>query len=367
MLAPPSIRETVLRKDSKSFLVRLLNAPAPSGFEAPAQRVWREYVEPLVDRVEIDVYGSNTAILEGKGAISVMVVGHADEVGLIVKRIDEKGMLWFGKIGGVDPVALVASRVRVLSRTGEIPGVVGAPAIHLVPPASAKKPELADLCIDIGAAGRKEVEKLVRVGDPVIFGEDFRDLAGGFASHRAFDNRMGCFVVAEMLRKLAALPSARRPRATVYGVSSVQEETGVWGAGLVAERYAPSLAVAVDVTHDTSTPGISKTAEPDVVCGKGPVLTRGIRTNRAVGDLLEKTARAAKIPLQLEVDEGKTGTDADPISARRTGIPVASVSVACRYMHTPCEVLHLDDLEKTSELLARFVARLPEKLDLVPR
>ena len=354
-----------MRKDSREFLVRLLNEPAPSNFEAPAQRIWRKYVEPHCDRVEVDVYGNHTAILEGPDDASVMVVGHSDEIGLIVRRIDEGGMLWFGKIGGVDPAVLAASRVRVLTKKGPIPGVIGLPAIHLLPPGeTSKKPKLTDLCIDVGAKNKKEAEKIVSVGDPVVFGEDFQELHGGFASHRAFDNRMGCYVVAEMMR---ILKRARGRKATVYGVSSVQEETGVWGAGLVADRYLPTLAVAVDVTHDTSTPGISKTAEPELVCGGGPVLTRGIRSSRILADLLEKTARAAKIPFQIQIDEGSTGTDADPISNRRTGIPVTSVGVACRYMHTPCEVIHLDDLTKTADLLAKFVLKVSSRLNLIPR
>jgi endoglucanase len=354
-----------MRSDSKDFLVRLLDVPAPSNFEMPAQRIWRERVEPFVDRLETDVYGNHTAILEGPDDASVLVVGHADEIGLIVRRIDDEGMLWFGKIGGVDPAVIAATRVRVLGKKGEVPGVIGMPAIHLLPPGdTSKKPKLTELCIDIGAKSQRDAQKLVSVGDPVVFGEGFCEMAGGFASHRCFDNRMGCFVVAEMLRQLK---SARGRRATVYGVSSVQEETGVWGAGLVADRYMPTLAVAVDVTHDTSTPGISKTAQADVRCGKGPVLTRGVRGNRQIVDLLEKTARAAKIPFQIEIDEGRTGTDADAMSDRRTGIPVANVSVACRYMHTPCEVVHLEDLVQAANLLAKFVLRVNDKLNLIPR
>jgi endoglucanase len=147
----------------------------------------------------------------------------------------------------------------------------------------------------------------------------------------------------------------------------VQEETGVWGAGLVADRYMPTLAVAVDVCHDTSTPGISKSAYVDLRCGKGPVLTRGVRTSWRVFELLEAAAKAAKVPIQVDVDEGHTFTDADPISARRTGVPVQVLGVPCRYMHTPCEVIHLDDLEKAALLLGHFVSTLPARLQLAPK
>ncbi|HMB69404.1 MAG TPA: M42 family peptidase, partial [bacterium] len=298
--------------------------------------------------------------------ISVLVAGHADEIGLIVRRIDDSGVLWFGKIGGVDPAVLAGTRVRVLTRKGDaVPGVIGMPAIHLLPPKeTSAKPKLDDLSIDIGAKDQKDAEKLLSVGDPVVFGEDFRELRGGFAAHRCFDNRMGCFIVAEMMRALAA---KKRRAATVIGVSSVQEETGVFGAGLLGERYHPTVAIAVDVTHDTTTPGISKTAQADVACGKGPVITRGVRTSRIVSDLLEKSARAGRIPFQLEIDQGHTGTDADALSGRSTGIPVGVVSVACRYMHTPCEVIHLGDLEQAVDLLVRFVSGLSDKIDLVPR
>jgi endoglucanase len=168
--------------------------------------------------------------------------------------------------------------------------------------------------------------------------------------------------VAETLRLLGK----KKPPVTVYGVSAVQEETGVWGSGLFAERYGPTLAIAVDVTHDTSTPGISKTSFVDVSCGKGPVIGRGVRVNRRVSELLEKAGKAARIPCQLEVDEGHTWTDADAMSARRTGIPVGTLSVPCRYMHTPCEVIHLGDLEKAAALLARFVGQLSGRTRLAP-
>lgn len=354
-----------MRKESKDFLVRLLDEPAPSGFESPAQRLWRAYVKPHVDRVETDVYGNHTAVLEGRDALSVMLVGHSDEVGLIVKRIDDRGLLSFGRIGGVDPAVLAGTRVRVLASKGPVPGVIGLPAIHLLPRGeTSKTPKLEDLTIDIGAKDKRDAQRMVSVGDPVVFGEDFRELANNYASHRAFDNRMGCWVVAETLRLVA---KSRARRVKVLGVSSVQEETGVWGAGLVADRYMPSLAVAVDVCHDTSTPGIPKTAHADVRCGKGPVITRGVRSSRRIGDLLEAAARAAKVPFQNDIDEGSTWTDADPISARRTGIPATALGVPCRYMHTPCEVIHLGDLENAAKLLASFVLRLSDKVNLAPR
>jgi putative aminopeptidase FrvX len=354
-----------MRTESKEFLVRLLDEPSPSNYEADAQRIWRSYVEPFVDRVEVDVYGNHTAILEGRADVSVMIVGHADEIGLIVKRIDDDGHVRFGKIGGVDPAVLAGTRVRVITAKGLVPGVVGLPAIHLLPRGeTSKTPKLEDMSIDVGATSKREAQRLVAIGDPVIFGEDFREMANGFASHRSFDNRVGCWIVAEALRQASR---ARGRRATVYGVSSVQEETGVWGAGLVADRYMPTLAVAVDVCHDTSTPGIGKSAHVDIRCGKGPVLTRGVRTSRRVFELLEAAAKAAKVAVQVDIDEGHTFTDADPISARRTGVPVQVVGLPCRYMHTPCEVVHLGDLEKAATLLGHFVSTLPARLQLAPR
>ncbi len=355
-----------MRAASEDFLVRLLNVPGPTNYETPVQRVWRKYTDPFADRIEIDTYGNNTAILEGDAKHSVMIAGHADEIGLIVKRIDSMGMLWFGSIGGIDPTVLAGTRVRVLGKKGEVQGVIGAPAIHLLPRGeTAKPPKIGDLCIDVGAKTKRDAEKLVAVGDPAVFGEDFRKMANGFASHRVFDNRVGCWVAAEVLRGLHG-ERKRKGRPTLYAVSSVQEETGVWGAGLVAYRYMPTVGIAVDVTHDTSTPGLSKSL-PEVACGKGPVISRGIRNNRMVVEMLEKAARAARVPYQVEIDEGHTGTDADAISNKKTGIPVATVSIACRYMHTPTEVIHLGDLEKCVTLLERFVRDLSEKTSFVPR
>ena len=228
-----------------------------------------------------------------------------------------------------------------------------------------KNPRIEDLFIDIGATSRSEAAERVEIGDPIVFGGDFEPLVGQFATARNFDNRMGCFVVAESLRTLAS--QRKRPGFTIHGVSSIQEETGVWGAGTITTRLRPDAAVAIDVTHETHHPAVKRQKFGDVRFGAGPVLTRGVRTNKVLLEEIRAAARKANIPHQIETDQGHTHTDADPISARLEGVPVAVVSVPCRYMHTPCEVIHLDDLEKAATLLGHFVSTLPARVNLAPK
>jgi putative aminopeptidase FrvX len=358
-----------MEEAAKKFLRELLDVPGPSGYEQRVQAVWRGYVGAFCNDVRTDVHNNVVATLKGADDFGVMVVGHADEIGMIVVNVDENGYIYFGRIGGVDPTILPSQRVQVLAKGGAVRGVVGKKAAHLLDSGDDKPPKIHDLWIDIGAKDRADALARVRVGDPIIFGENFEELSNGYAVARNFDNRVGCYIAAETLRALSVISESKVSglKPTVYAVSSAQEETGVWGAGPLAYALKPALGIALDVTHATDYPGLSKNRFGDVQLGKGPVIARGVKTSELVFDMLEETARKHNIPWQVEVEGGRTGTDADVIADRGPGIAVTVVSIPNRYMHTSTELIHLDDLDNCVKLLVEFIQTLDGGTNLIPR
>ncbi len=350
----------------RRFFEELLHTPGPSGYEGPVQDLWRSYLIREVGKVHRDVHGNQYATIRGRSDRSLFLVGHADEIGLIVHYIDEEGFLYVRSIGGLDVGILPSQRVTISTRNGLVRGVIGKRAFHLREKnANEKAPQIEDLYVDIGAKSRAEAEERIEIGDPLIFGGDFESLGGDFATARNFDNRIGCYVVAEVLRGLAG--RKKRPGFTIHGICSVQEETGLMGAGNITHRLQPAAAVIIDVTHDTHHPGVKRQKHGDIRCGSGPVLTRGVRTNKVLFEKIRGVAKKAKIPFQVEIDSGFTRTDADPISARLEGIPVEIISIPCRYMHTSCEVIHLGDLEKTVDLIRAAALQMDPKVDFTLR
>lgn len=348
----------------EQFLEKLIDCPGPSNYEENVQKLWRAEVVPHVPDITIDPYGNNVATLKGTDDISIMIVGHADEIGLIIRYISSEGFIYVSKVGGVDPMILPSHRVRILSsKTGGIVhGVVGRTAPHQSgPDEKDKKVTYSDIWIDIGVKDKAEAESLVAIGDVAIYGEAYQRLHGTKAAARCFDNRIGIYIVAEVMKNLAKRKSELK--ATVYGVSSIQEETGVWGAGRIGYALNPTIAVAVDVTPSTDSPGISKILWGDVNLSKGAVISKGIRNNRKITQLFIDTAEAKKIPYQIEVDNGHTSTDADPISQTRAGIPIGVLSPATRYLHSSGEVLDLEDLDHCVSLLTEFILGLNGKID----
>jgi endoglucanase len=353
-----------VNRNALSFLEEFVNTPSPSGFEAPAQRVWKKYVSPFVDEVATDVYGNTVGILNPGGKPRVMLAGHCDEVGFMVNYITDEGFIHFNSIGGVDPNIVPAMRVNIHTAKGVVKGAVGRRAIHMQDDDDDKKKlTLKDQWIDIGAKNKKDAERRVSVGDPITFDIYFQELANGFVMARGFDDKMGGFVVAETLRLL----SRRKLAAAVYGVSTVQEECGIWGARLQAFRIEPDVALAVDVTNATDTPGVSKQKYGDVQLGKGPEIAIGAAANVQVARRLQEVARKQKIPYQLAATASYTGTDADVIAPSRGGVATGLVSVPNRYMHTPAEMIHLGDLENTAKLMAAFVTGLDARTSFHPK
>ncbi len=352
--------------DRPSFLERLLEAPGPSGFETRPARVWREEAASFTDRVWSDVSGNSYAAVGTEGGPRVMLAGHVDEIGLQVTYIDDEGFLFVDPIGGWDPQVLVAQRVRVLGRNGEVPGVMGKKPIHLMRDEERKKvTEPRDLWVDLGASSKDEVEEMgVGIGDPLVLGPPFLRLAGDRIASRAVDNRVGAYVVLEALRLLAERP----PDAEAVAVATTQEEIGYSGGGARSSAFSldPKVALVVDVTFSTDVPDVNKKEVGEAKVGGGPALTRGSAAHPLVFQRLRSLAEAEGIEHSVRAAPRATHTDADAIYLAREGIPTGLISIPNRYMHSPNEVVSVGDLNRTARLLAAFVRSLDAETSFIP-
>ena len=352
-----------------SFLERLLDAAGPSGFEVRPGRVWREEAETFASDVRVDVNGNSFATVNPGGSPRVMLAGHIDEIGLQITHIDEKGFLYFEGIGGWDPQVLVGQRVSVLGRAGDVPGVVGKKAIHLIEPDErSKASKTKELWVDVGAADRDGVRELgIRVGDPMVIAQGMVHLARDLIASRAIDDRIGAFVVLEAVRILAQNGDGLRAAATA--VATVQEEIGYQGGGARTSAYAldPDVAIVVDVTFSTDVPDIEKKELGEHELGGGPVLSRGSAAHARVFERLATVAEEEGIPYTIQASPKATRTDADAIHLSRRGVPTGLVSVPNRYMHSPNEVVSVEDLFNTAKLIAAFIRSLDADTDFTPR
>ena len=342
-----------MRSESESFFIRLLEAAGPSGGEGAAARVWREYASGFGEATS-DAMGSSY-VSAGDGAPTIAVFGHIDEIGLAIVYIDDDGYLWFSSVGGWVPTVLVAQRVRVLTKDGPVVGVIGQKPPHLTDAEERKiAPKLKELWIDIGAADGEAARKLVGIGDLAVLEQPVLRLQGQRLASRAVDDRTGAFVAAESVRLYAESPGPGK----LVGVASVQEETNFGGAHTAGYAIAPDAAIVVDVTHCSDYSGVKKTEIGDVRLSRGPVINRGSGVHSALTELAIETARAEGIPFQVEAAMGRTYTDADAVALSRAGVPCSVVSIPNRYMHSPNEIVDLDDLEATAALVAAIARRL---------
>ena len=355
-----------MRPESFAFLQALAAAPSPSGYEQPAQKVFRKYIQSYVDEVHTDVLGNSFGVIKGKGKPTVMLAGHCDEVGFMVKYIDENGFIYFAPIGGVDDQLLPGKRVWIHGEKGSILGVVGRKPLHLIDPKDREKVVLVhNQFIDIGAKDRKEAERFIKIGDPIIFAESLQTLVGDRVVSRGFDDKVGSFVVAEVLRKISR--RRERPRCLVYGVSTVQEELGLRGATTSAYQIQPDVGIAIEVGHASDYPDVDKKRVGEHKLGGGPIIARGANVNPVVYELLLKAAKKEKIPVQIVGLPRASATDANVIQLSRQGVATGLVSVPLRYMHTPTEVLSLKDLEATCQLLVGFIYEFKEGMSFIPQ
>lgn len=348
-----------------SFFKELVEAPSPSGFEQPVQRVISRQLSKVADEVRTDVMGNVIARLDGpEGAPRLMLAGHCDEIGFMVKFIDDHGFLFFAPVGGVDAHLVPGQRVTVHSAQGPLAGVVGKRPIHQLETADREKVlPFKNQFIDIGCTDKAAAQQLVAVGDPVTFAVGVERLQGTRVTSRALDDKMGAFVMTEVLREVRRRGDQR---VTLYGVSTVQEEIGLRGGVTSSYDVKPDIGIVVEVCFASDYPDYDHKHAGEVRLGKGPVLARGPNINPALFDLLVSTARAEEIPVQIMGVPRASGTDANVMQLARGGVATALVNVPLRYMHTPVEVLDLEDLDAAIRLLAAICARIEPGQSFVP-
>lgn len=355
-----------MRPESLQFLKDLINAPSPSGFEEPAADVYREYTKPFADKVQTDVHGSVWAVLNPDAKARVMLAGHMDEIGFIVHYINDNGFLYFSGVGGHDQVVPVGQRVWVHGKK-RVPGVIGRKPIHLIESSERDKaPKLHEMWIDIGAASRAEAEEVLSLGDPVTYQVELEHLLGDRVAGRAFDNRAGSFVVAEALRLLKQ-DGGLDPQVGVYAVATVQEEIGLRGARTSAYGVDAQSGIAVDMNFAIDHPDVSKERYGQCDIGKGPTVSRGANTNPIVFKMLMEAAKSESLSVQVTPEPGATGTDANAMQVTRGGMATGLLGVPMRYMHTPCELLSLKDLEDCARLMAAYCRLVKPDTDFTPR
>jgi len=341
------------------FLEELLVTPSPTGFESAGQKVWKNYVEEFADEVQTDTYGSAVAKLNTSfDVITVMLEAHCDEIGMIVQHITDEGYVFINKLGGSDSTIARAKRVFIHSRDGIVSGVVGNTAIHLQDNKNGggKQPEWKDIYVDIGAKNREEALKMVQIGDPITYSDDYEYLSDDIITGRALDNRIGGFMIARVLQNL----QQRRKdlKVNVMALNSVQEEVGGYGARMMSYRLEPDMALVTDVTHATDTPGIDNKQHGLVKLRKGPVLQHGGANHPKIVDFLERVSKNKEIDVQHEATSVRTGTDTDSIFYQKTGIASALISLPLRYMHSPVEMASMKDVNALINLMTESVLAL---------
>jgi len=337
------------------LLKKILLASGVSGYEREIGGIMEEELGKCCDEVKVDDFG-NVIARKGSGAKKIMIAAHMDEIGLMVKHISKEGFIYFIKIGGIDDRILVGQRVVIKAKKGDVAGIIGLKPPHLMKEEERKVPvKYQDMFIDIGSGSKEETLKRVSIGDPVIFEPNAGVLQGKLCYGKAPDNRVGSYGLIKIMEKVKA------PDATVFAVATVQEEVGLKGARMVSFRLDPDFAIALDTTVSGDTPGIKET-ETTLKLGDGVAITiveaagRGIIVTERVKDLMIDTARKNDIKYQMDVVEGGM-TDGATIYTNREGILTGVLSVACRYIHSPTGVFHLDDVQSAIDLAVKVIEK----------
>ncbi len=355
----------VLTDRSLEFLRNYINNASPVGFETWGQKLWLDYIKPYTDSNFVDPYGTAVAVINPDHPFRVVIEAHADEISWFVNYVNAEGLIYLKRNGGVDHQTAPASRVLIHGKKGPVKAVFGWPAIHTRVGTDAKEtqPRTDNLWLDCGARNRKEVEDLgIHIGAVVTYQDGFDELANGNYIGRAFDNRVGGFMIAEVARLLKE--NKKKLPFGLYVVNAVQEEIGLRGAEMIARRIKPNIAIVTDVTHDTSTPMINKNIEGDVWCGKGPSLSYAPAVHNKLLALVEKVAADKNIAVQWRALSRSTGTDTDSFAYSNDGCPSVLISIPLRYMHTTVEMLHRDDIENTIRLMYETLLTLTPDTNL---
>lgn len=339
-----------MRKKSFEFLEQYLNNASPTGFETPGQKLWLDYLKPYIDEHFCDTYGTAVGVINPGSDYKVVIEAHADEISWFVNYINKDGYIYVRRNGGSDHQIAPSMRVNVHGEKGVVKGVFGWPAIHVRDRIKEEVPSLKNICIDVGAKNKDEVEKMgIHVGSVITFNDEMITLNDQFIVGRALDNRMGGFMIAEVARHLKE-QKVKLPY-TLYVVNSVQEEIGLRGAEMIAARLKPNLAIVTDVTHDTDSPMYNKVEQGDISCAKGPVVSYGPAVHNNVLNQIIKTAKKSKIDIQRLSASRMTGTDTDAFAYSNEGVASALISLPLKYMHTTVETVHKDDVEGVIQLI----------------
>lgn len=356
--------KSVITDQSFEFLKSYINNASPVGFESAGQKLWLEYIKPYTDTTFTDPYGTAVGVINPTESFKVVIEAHADEISWFVNYINNEGLIYLKRNGGVDHQIAPSQRVFIHGKKGPVKAVFGWPAIHTRLGADKEQqPKVDNLFLDCGARTKKEVEDLgIHVGAVVTYQDGFDELANDYYVGRAFDNRIGGFMIAEVARLLKE--NNKKLPFGLYIVNAVQEEIGLRGAEMIARRIKPNVAIITDVTHDTQTPMINKIVEGDVACGKGPSPAYGPAVHNKLLQLVEDVAAKKKIPLQMRTVSRSTGTDTDSFAYANDGCPSVLISIPLRYMHTTVEVLHKRDIEQTIQLIYETLLALTPKTNL---
>lgn len=352
-------KKSVLTEKSLNFLEKYLNNSAPTGYEWNGQKLWMEYLKPYVDEFITDTYGTAVGVINPDAKYKVVIEGHADEISWYVNFISDNGLIYVIRNGGSDHQIAPSKIVNIHTKNGIVKGVFGWPAIHTRDKAKEETPKPENITIDVGAKDKAEVESMgVHVGCVITYPDEFHILNKDKFVCRALDNRMGGFMIAEVARLL--LENKKTLPFGLYITNSVQEEIGLRGAEMIAERIKPNVAIVTDVTHDTTTPMIDRKKEGHLEIGLGPVIAYAPAVQQKLRDLITDTAEAHKIPFQRSALSRATGTDTDAFAYSGMGVASALISLPLRYMHTTVEMVHRDDVEHVIQLIYETVLKIKE-------
>ena len=354
-----------LSEESYAFLKAYINTASPVGFEASGQKLWLEYINRFVDTTMVDPYGTAVGIINPDAPFKIVIEAHADEISWFVNHITDQGLIYVKRNGGVDALIAPSQRVIIHGKKGPVKAVFGWPAIHTRISAGDKEPQPKpeNLFLDCGARNKKEVQQLgIHIGSVITYADGFDELSYNYFVGRAFDNRIGGFMIAEVAKRIKE--NKKKLPYGLYIVNAVQEEVGLRGAEMIARRIKPNIAIITDVTHDTTTPMINKLVEGEVNCGDGPVVVYGPAVHNKLLAVVQDVAEKTQIPLQLRVVSRSTGTDTDSFAYANDGCPSVLISIPLRYMHTTVEVLHKSDIENTISLMYETLLALSPKTQL---
>ena len=348
--------------NENQFLTNYLNNASPTGHEASGQQIWLDYIKPYVDSYFTDSYGTAVAVIEPDAPYRVVIEAHADEISWFVNYIKDDGYIYVRRNGGSDHMIAPSMRVNIHTDKGMVPGIFGWPAIHVRKEGKEDAPTLDNIFIDVGAQSKAEVEELgIHVGCVITFKDELTELNGKYWSGRALDNRIGGYMIAQVARKIKE--SGKKLPFGLYIVNAVQEEIGLRGAEMIAQRIKPDVAIITDVCHDTTAPLYSKITSGDQAAGKGPVLTYGASVHKKLLDLIIAAARKQEIPFQRAAASRTTGTDTDAFAYSNGGVPSALISLPLKNMHTTVETASKSDIEKVIELMYAFLVDFDPSFD----